>query len=170
MQIIYAAPFFFAAGSFFILLSSFSATRRDAITVPAGILAFGLGSLIVYLFSALIGYKVFGHQGPATSLNGAAYVLGGLASSFIFAKFVRSTAPSLNEVVFRLAVAGSAFCSYFAILMVAHVALNIEFHYADHGTFAIGVFVAILLASTYAGWHWFKAAEPAGFFPRPIDV
>ncbi len=57
MLIIFVAPFLFAAGSFFILLSSFSATRRYAITVPAGILAFGPGSLIVCLFSALIGYK-----------------------------------------------------------------------------------------------------------------
>jgi hypothetical protein len=91
-------------------------------------------------------------------------------SACLFAGFVRSLAPSLSETAFRLAVAGSAFCSYFVVLMAMHIALNIEFHYANPGIFAIGMFVAIHLASTYAGLHWFKAAEQAGFFPKATDV
>jgi hypothetical protein len=39
MQILYAVPFLFVAGLLFIVLSSFNATRRYAITVPAGTIA-----------------------------------------------------------------------------------------------------------------------------------
>jgi hypothetical protein len=166
LQLIYAAPFLFAAGALFIALSSFSTTRRYAITVPAGIVAFGPGSLIVYFFSALVGDKVFGHQGPATWLNGIAYVLGGLASSYIFAKFVASIGPMLPNIPFRLAVAGSAFCSYVVVLSAVHIVLNINFHYAKPSTFAIGLYIAIFLVGLWAAWHWFTVAETSTLLPH----
>ena len=88
MQILFAAPFLLLAAVLFTFLSAFGNLRRFAITVPAGILAFGLGGVAGVMVATHFGESSAGHAAhtQASSTAGlyraeAGFGLGGLIAA-----------------------------------------------------------------------------------------
>jgi hypothetical protein len=179
MAIFYAAPFLFAAGLAFTILSVIRPLRRWAIPIPTGVITCGPCLIVTLILSSALAHFVAPNHlwsgwfaASFLGLAGLAAVLGGIIAG-LAAWVVASHLPVL---LLRCAVFIAAWCSYFVLIYGLGFLINMGDRILPAG-WIVGllIFVFNALLSFIAAWFTARNSESyrpganrlANVFPGP---
>jgi hypothetical protein len=159
MQILYAAPFLLIAAICCFVCAVIQSARRSALVLPAGVLAFGVGSLISYVIFAFVMYKC-GYKGPANWTYLLPYILGGLAISICASLIWRNIVASLPQSLIKIGLTTATFSSLLVLLPCCSwgVAHFIKLDRAHLGWMAIPGVLYVAVAS-FVSWRLFRVSN-----------
>lgn len=170
MQILLAAPFLVLAAILFTLLSAFGNLRRFAITIPAGVLAFGLGGAE--------GVRLAGHFGEpsagpaahsqanltaAVARAAAGFGLGGLMGAIAVSLALMWALRVAPEWGLRTIAFCGALCSYFVLTTAAMVPINYALRAPDPPSWVFTGFEFIMATALSLLGAWMISGKPEGY-------
>lgn len=170
MQILFAAPFFVLAAILFTLLSAFGSLRRFAITIPAGVLAFGLGGAVGvtvagYLGKSSAGTGAHAQAGLTAALSRAmaGFGLGGLIATIVVSLAMIWVLQMAPEWALRMIAFCGALCSYFVLATAAMVPINYLLRAPDPPSWVFTGFEFVMAAALSLLGAWMISGKPEGF-------
>jgi hypothetical protein len=167
MAILYAAPFLFAAGLAFTMLSVIRPLRRWAIPIPTAVIACGPCLIVTLILSSVLAHLIAPNHpwsgwfaGFFLGLAGFAAVLGGVIAGL--AGWV--VASHLPVLLLRCAVFTAAWCSYFVLICGLGFLINMGGPILPGG-WIVGLLIFVLNALLSFIGAWFTARKSESYRP-----
>ncbi|MGB7356450.1 MAG: hypothetical protein WBD06_22295 [Acidobacteriaceae bacterium] len=173
MQILFVAPFLFAAALAFTILAAIPPWRRWAIPIPTGIIAaapclfavMGAELWVVHL----LGRDTGPSPGRKVLLAGLAVaIVGGILGGSVAGVVARLLTGILPRLVLRSAIVLAAWCSYFVLFVVLNIAATARWRLPDNNALPFAEAALALIGA------WFTATNPEPFrsphFRLPVGI